>query len=155
VPVAPARHRNLGLAHARDQGADHPEARAHFRNEVIGRRGVDDVLGGKLERLAGVFVVAGALAADHDVDAVIAEDVLQQRDVGEPRHVVEDERILGQEACDHQRKCGVLRAGDRNRSPQRPSALNPNAIHLAPRAIGAALAASLTGKPGGNKARMP
>jgi hypothetical protein len=92
---AAARHRDLRLAHARDQGADHPEARAHFRNEMIRRRRIDDVFRRELQGLAGVLVVAGALAADHDVDAVIAENVLQKRHVGEAGHVIEDERLLG------------------------------------------------------------
>ena len=56
-----------------------------------------------VQRLAVVGGFAGALAADHDVDAVIAEDTLQQADVGQPRHVVEDERLVGQQTCDHQR----------------------------------------------------
>ena len=54
--------------------------------------------------------LAGALAACHDVDAVIAEDALEQRDVGEPRHVIENQRLLGQQRGDHQGQRGVLGA---------------------------------------------
>ena len=53
-------------------------------------------------------------------------------DVGEPRHVVEDQRLVGEQARDHQRQRGVLRAGDRNGAVQRPAADDANAIHDAP-----------------------
>ncbi len=39
------------------------------------------------------WVFARALAGDHDVDAVIAEDALELDDVGEPRDVLEDQRL--------------------------------------------------------------
>ena len=65
---------------------------------------------GNVQRLAVVGGLAGALAGGHDVDAVIAEDALEQHDVGKPRHVVEDQRLLGEEARDHQRQGGVLGA---------------------------------------------
>ena len=85
-----------------------------------------------VQRLAVIGGFAQPLAAGHDVDAVIAEDALQQHDVGEPRHVVEDQRLLGQEARDHQGQRGVLGAGNRNGAVQRPAADNTNAIHYAP-----------------------
>ena len=74
-------------------GADHPEARPHLGDQLVGRGGVDDVGRRDVQRLALIGGVARALAVDHDVDAVIAEDALEQRHVGEPRHVVEDERV--------------------------------------------------------------
>ena len=49
--------------------------------------------GGDVQGLAVERGLAGALAGDHDVDAVIAEDALEQAHVGEPRNVVEDERL--------------------------------------------------------------
>ena len=82
-----------------------------------------------MQRLAVVGGLAGALAADHDIDAVIAEDALQQPDVGEPGHVVEDQRLLGEKARDHQRQRGVFRAGNRNGAVKRPAADNANPIH--------------------------
>ena len=85
-----------------------------------------------MQRLAVVGSLAGALAADHDVDAVVAEDALQQRHVGETRHVVERQRLIGQEAGDHQRQRGVFRARDRNRAVEPPAAEDANAIHDAP-----------------------
>ena len=43
----------------------------------------------------------------------------EQVDVGETRHVVEDQRLVGQQARDHQRQGGVLGAGNRDRAVQR------------------------------------
>ena len=41
----------------------------------------------------------GALAGDHHVDAMVAENALQLDDVGEPRNIVEDQGVLGQQAA--------------------------------------------------------
>ncbi len=38
-------------------------------------------------------LVVRALAGDHDIDAVIAENALELDDVGEPRHVFQDQRV--------------------------------------------------------------
>ena len=100
---AAAGHGDTRFAHARDQRCDDPKTRPHLGNEIVGSGRVDDVGGGDVQRLAVVGGLAGTFAADHDVDAVVAEDALQQPDVGEPRHIVENERLLGQEARDHQR----------------------------------------------------
>ena len=129
---AAAGQRHARLAHARDQRRHHPEACAHLGDELIGRGGVDNVGGGNLQGLAVIGGLAGALAADRDVDAVIAEDPLQQRDVGEPGHIVERQGLVGQEARDHQGKRGVLRSRDRDRAVQPPPAENANTIHDAP-----------------------
>ncbi len=120
----------LRLAHARDQRRQHPEAGAHLGDELVGRGGVDDAGRGNVQRLAVIGGLAGALAADHDVDAVIAEDALEQADVGEARHVVEDQGLLGEEARDHQRQRGVLGARDRDGAVERPAADDTNAIHF-------------------------
>ena len=129
---AAAGHRHLGLAHARQQRRHHPEARAHLGDQVVGRGGVDDVLGRDVQCAAGIGIVARAFAGDHDVDAVIAEDALQQFDVGQPRRVVEDQRVLGQKARDHQRQRGVLGARNRDRAVEALTADNTNSIHDAP-----------------------
>ena len=129
---AAARHRYLRFAHARDQRRHHPEARAHARHQLIGSRGVDDVGGGDMERLAVILRFARTLAAHHDIDAVIAEDALEQIHVGKPRHVVENERLVGEQARDHQRQGGVLGAGDRNRSVEPLAPVDANAIHAPP-----------------------
>ncbi len=57
-----------------------------------------------------MFIVTDALAGDHDIHAVIAEDVLQEPHVRETRDVVEDELILGEQARDHERQRRVFRA---------------------------------------------
>ena len=76
-------------------------------------RDADDVDG-----VAVLLALARPLAGHHHVDAVVGQDALQQADVGEPRHVVEDQRLIGQQARDHQRQRGVLRARDRDRAVQ-------------------------------------
>src|SRR4051794_28326847 len=85
-----------------------------------------------MQGLALILTVAGPLARGHDVDAVVAEDALQLRDVGKPRHVVEDKGFLGQEGCDHQRKGGVLRAGNGNGAVELAAADDTNAVHATP-----------------------
>jgi hypothetical protein len=95
-------------------------------------RGVDDAGRGNVQRQAVIGGFAGALAAGHDVDAVIAEDALEQADVGEARHVVEDQGLLGEEARDHQRQRGVLGAGNRDGAVKRSAADDANAIHFQP-----------------------
>ena len=71
----------------------------------------------------------GALAAHHVVDAVIGEDALQQRHVGEVGDVLQRQPLVGQKARDHQRQGGVLGAGDRDRADETAAADNANAIH--------------------------
>ena len=67
-----------------------------------------------MQGLALILPIADALANRGDVDAVVAENALQLRDVGKPRHVIEDQRLLGQKGCDHQRQRGILGARDRD-----------------------------------------
>ena len=77
--------------------------------------------------------LADALAADHDIDAVVAKDALQEGDIGEPGDIVEGQRLVGEEARDHQGKRSVFRPGDRYRAVKTPAADNANAIHHTPR----------------------
>ena len=129
---AAARHRNLRLAHARDQRRDHPETRAHFRNQIVRGDSVDDARGDDVDGVAVLLALARPLAGHHHVDAVVGQDALQQAHVGEPRHVVENERLIGEQARDHQRQGRVLGARDRDRAVERPSADDTNAIHATP-----------------------
>ena len=129
---AAARHGHSRFPHARHQWRDDPKARAHAGNELIGSRGVDDIGGRDVQRLAVVLRFPAALAVDHDVDAVIAQDALEQIDVGEARDIVENECLVGEQARDHQRQGGILCAGDRDRSIEPLAAVNANAIHAAP-----------------------
>ena len=56
VPMAqPPGSDTLRLAHARQQRRDHPEARPHLGDEVIGRGGVDDIGSRNLHGLAGIL----------------------------------------------------------------------------------------------------
>ena len=109
----------LRLAAAGEQRAEHPEARAHAADHLVGRRGVDDVAGGEMEGLADVLGRAGALAVDGEVDAVVAQDAREQVDVGEVGDVLERQPVCGQQAGDHQRQGGVLGAGDGDRAVER------------------------------------
>ncbi len=126
---AAARQRHLGLAHARKQRRNDPEAGPHFRNEFIGRGRVDDRGRGNLHGLAGMLDVAGALARQHDVDAMVVQDALELHHVGEMGNVFQDQHVFGEKTGDHQRQGRVLGTGNRDRALQRPSAGNPNAIH--------------------------
>ena len=130
---AAAGQRHLGLMHPRQQRRDHPEAGAHPRHQFVGRGGIDDVGRRNMQGLALIFMIAGPLARRHDIDAVIAENALQLGDVGEPRHVVEDQRLLGQKPRDHQRQRGILRARDRDGAIELAAADDANAIHGDPR----------------------
>src|SRR5271155_2360488 len=85
-----------------------------------------------MQGLAVIGGLAGAFAADGDVDAVIAEDALQERHIGKARHVIEGQRLVSQEARDHQRQGGVFRARDRYRAVKPAGAENANAIHEMP-----------------------
>ena len=84
----------------------------------------------KRHALAVELGAAAAAAVDGDVDAVVLEDALELLHVGEARHVLEDQRILGEERGDHQRQRGVLGARDGDLAPQFVAADQPNAIHV-------------------------
>ena len=66
---AAAGQRHPRLAHARQQRRDDPEARAHLRDQLIGRHRVDDVARGEMDRAAGVGGRAMAAAVDRMIDA--------------------------------------------------------------------------------------
>jgi hypothetical protein len=125
-----ARQRHAGLAHAGEEGPEHPEAGAHARDELIGCGGVDDGAGVEAHGLPRQFHLARALAGDGDVDAVIAEDARQQRDVGEARHISQRQHVFGQQTRDHQGQCGILRAGNRNDALKRRTAGDLDAVHV-------------------------
>ena len=75
------------------------------------------------------FLLLLAAAIDGIVDAVIAEDADQLLDIGQMRHVLQRQRVVGQQRGDHQRQCCVFRAGDRNASGELVAADNSDAIH--------------------------
>ncbi len=82
-----------------------------------------------MQGLALIFMITRPLAGRHDIDAMIAENTLQLGDIGQPRHIVEDQRFLGQQPGDHQRQRRVLRARDRNGAIELAAADDANAIH--------------------------
>ena len=126
---AAAGQRHPRLTHARQQRADDPEARAHPRDEIVGRGGIDDFAGAELQRFAVHAVLARALAEHHAIDAVVSEDALQHGDVGESRDVVEGEGLVGEEGRDHERQGGVLGAGNLDRAVQPIAAGDADSIH--------------------------
>ena len=74
-------------------------------------------------------LVAGAAAMDGDIDAVVLEDLFELLDVGEARHVFEDQRLGGEQRGDHQRQRGVLGAGNGDFAPQLVATDETDAIH--------------------------
>ena len=62
------------------------------------------------DRLPGLGRLAGPAAGDRVIDAEIAHDPQEGGDVREPRHIAELERLLGQEARDHERQGRILGA---------------------------------------------
>ncbi len=118
-----------GLAAAGQDRRQHPEARPHARDHLVRRRGVDDLGRGEAEGLAVAGALADALAGNGDVDAVIAEDAAEQRDVGEARHAVERQRLAGEQAGDHQGQRSVLGTADGYGAVQALAADNADTIH--------------------------
>ena len=126
---AAAGHGHARLPAARQQRAQHPEARAHAVDHLVGRGGVDDVARGEVEGLAEVGGGIGALAVDGEVDAVVAQDARQRDDVGKVGNVLERQPLGREQAGDHQRQGGVLGAGDGERAGEALAADDADAIH--------------------------
>ena len=87
---------------------------------------------GDVDGAALIGVIAGPLAGNHHVHAMVAENALELDDVGQPRNIVEDQGLFGQQARDHQRQCRVLGARDRNRAIQTLSADYAYPVHARP-----------------------
>ena len=64
-----------------------------------------------------------------DLDAVLAQQRDHGGDVGEPRHVLQGERLVGQHRRHHQRQAGVLRARHDDLALELLAAFDPDAIH--------------------------
>ncbi len=82
--------------------------------------------------LAHALGLAAAAAVNGDVDAVILEDALELLDVGEARHVLEHQRLIGEQRGNHQRQGGVLGARDGDFAPKLVAAHQTNSIHVCP-----------------------
>jgi hypothetical protein len=128
---AAARQRNLRLSAARHERRQHPEARAHTRHHLIGRRGVDDLGGGQPEGLAVVGALAWPLAGKGQIDTVIAQDAGEQIDVGEPRDVVQRQRLTRKKARNHQGQRGILGAANGYGASQALTPDNADLVHNA------------------------
>ena len=72
---AAAGKRDAGLAAARQQRSQHPEAGPHLGHQLIGRGGVGDLAGREMHDIARP-VLSGALSGHHDVDAVVLKNTL-------------------------------------------------------------------------------
>ena len=86
----------------------------------------------KVHGLAGAGLLADALAVDRIVDAMIAKDARKLGDVGEPRQVFQNQRLIGEQGGDHQRQRGVLRSRDRYRAGETPPTDDANTVHCHP-----------------------
>ena len=105
---AAAGQRHLGLAHARKQRADDPEAGAHLRDKLVGRGGVDNGAGGEMHGAGVRSVLALAPALDGNVRAMIAQNPLQLLDIGQMRQVFQRQGAVGEQRGNHQRQRGVF-----------------------------------------------
>jgi hypothetical protein len=79
-----------------------------------------------------IGIIAGPLAGDHDIDAVVSEDALELDDIDQARDVFEDQRFVGEEARDHQRERRVLGPGDGNGAVQPLTTDYAYPIHIRP-----------------------
>ena len=84
---------DLGLVHARQKRPDHPEARPHLGDELVGRGGVDNFSGAEMHRFAGLVVLAGPFAVGALVNAVIVQNAFQHLHVNQPGQVVQRQRL--------------------------------------------------------------
>jgi hypothetical protein len=128
--AAGQRHRRLAMAG--QQRPEHPKAGPHPPHQIIRSAAVDDIAGGEMEGLAHDVAVMRALAVHRAVDAMIAQDARQHRDVGEVGHVLQREAFGGEEARDHQRERRIFRAADGNDTVERIAARDANTIHECP-----------------------
>ena len=155
---AAAGQRHIRVAATGQQRAEHPEAGAHLRDEIIVRVRAGDGPGGEAQgapaglvggvrpetrKPPGLLIGQGEAALDgggqgfpgaagiehFDLDAEFRQQAGQGGDVGEARHVGEDQRLVGQEARDHQRQGGVLGAGNGNFPVKRVAAGKPDPVH--------------------------
>ena len=110
-----------------------------------------------MQGLALILMVARALARCHDVEAVITQNALQLRDVGEARHIIENQGLVSQQTGNHQRQGRILRAGNRNRAIELVAADNANAIHAKPALLRLSAFSAFRGewKPRSRDARIP
>ena len=120
---------DLGLAHARQNGRDDPEARPHARDQLVGGGRVHDAPGVQMNRLASGGVIAGPLAVYAVIHALVAQNAQELRAIGQARHIVEGEGGVGEQRRDHERQGRVLGARNRDHAIQGLSADDPDPVH--------------------------
>ena len=101
---AAARQGHLSLAHAGNQRRDHPETGTHCRDELVGCGGVHDGPRREPYGRAAQWALPVALSGDSDIDAMIAENPPQIRDVAQSWDVDQRQIVFRQQAGDHQRQ---------------------------------------------------
>jgi hypothetical protein len=119
---AAAGHRDARLAGAGQERAHRDEAGAHAAHERV--------------RCAAALHVAGvetklATLPAH-VDAEVLEQLELDEDVGEARHVEQDERLVAEQAREDEVQGGVLGGVDAQRAVQRTAALDVHGLRRGP-----------------------
>ena len=115
---------HLGLAGAGQQRPQHIERGPHLADQIIRREGRGQG-GGVEQRLLPV----GAIAL-RDLDAEFLEQATEEFRIRQPRHVGQQQRLIGQDRSGHQLEGGVLGAADRNGSVQTGAAGDGDAVHV-------------------------
>ncbi|CAG4927213.1 unnamed protein product, partial [Acidocella sp. C78] len=118
---AAAGQRHARLAGARQQRAQHQDRGAHLAHDVIGRLGIGD--GAAHRKPLGPGLLDG--------DAMLRQQLRHGRDVGERRHVLKLQPLIGQQTGDHDLQRRVLGAGNVDDALQRAAAADADSIHEA------------------------
>ncbi len=126
---AAARQRHDRLPGPRQQRAEHEDGGAHLADDVVIGLVACQVVRGERQHLP-------ALQRRH-----LAAERLQQlghgADVAEARRVCEGQRLVRKQRCRHQRKAGVLGAGDRDAALELAPAPHQDRIHASAFSVGA------------------
>jgi hypothetical protein len=122
---AAARQGDLGMALACQQGAEHQHAGAHLAHQVVGGPRIADVAGGQGDGIPFRIPSQRGL----DLNPMLRQQPAERVDVRQPRHVIQGDRLVGQQARCHQLERGVLGPADRDLALERPAAADSNAVH--------------------------
>jgi hypothetical protein len=123
---AAAGQRHGRLARTGEQRAEHQDRGAHLADDVIGGDGRGQPAGSRSHDPAEI-VRAGAF--DRSRGAELVEQMAEAVDIGEPRQVAQRQRLIGQQRAGHQRKRGILGAGNGDFSGQAVSAADEDTVH--------------------------
>jgi hypothetical protein len=129
---AAAGQRDPGLAHARQERPDHPEARPHLRHEVVGRGGVDDVGGGGSVDASGRFPSLSPMRLPATEcrrrDWRMRSSCLTSARRG---HIGQRQRLVGTGATRSSAAGRVLGAGNRDHAIEALAAGDADTVHRA------------------------